>query len=264
MKRIFLRILRQQIGVEIVRVRKNPSLMEFIDNRNINLILDVGANTGQFAQWIRRRGYVGRIISYEPVKEAFIELENAARGDDLWTTVNIAIGSSSGVMAINVSKNTQFSSFNDLTAGAKNFDPNADFKASENVVVKTLDEVMPPRSSRSNILLKIDTQGYERPVLEGAKEVLKNVSGVFLELPIINIYKNNWRFHEAVAYMNELSFVLAQVHPVNVIYNRARDSATEFDCLFRPVDPIIDVITESKQSAITESRQSAAQLDLAI
>ena len=60
-------------------------------------------------------------------------------------------------------------------------------------------------------------------MLEGGKETLKRVSGVLLELPIINIYKDNWRFHEAVAYMIEAGFVLAQVHPVN-IHSRARDS----------------------------------------
>jgi FkbM family methyltransferase len=163
----------------------------------------------------------------------------AARGDDLWTTSNLALGSSSGIMAINVSKNSQFSSFNDLTETARSFDPNAEFKASESVIVRTLDEAAPPRDSGSNILLKIDTQGFERPVLEGAKETLKSISGVLLELPIINIYKDNWLFHEAVAYMHELGFVLAQVHPVN-IHNRARDSATEFDCLFRPIDPTLD------------------------
>jgi FkbM family methyltransferase len=239
MKWMVLKALRQRAGIDVVRARKNPNIMDFIENRRIDLVLDVGANTGQFGQSLRHRGYAGRIISFEPVKEAFRELESAAHGDDLWTTANLALGPSSGVMAINVSKNSQFSSFNDLRETATSFDPNAEFKASESVVVKTLDEAAPPRDLGSNVLLKIDTQGYERPVLEGAKETLKWVSGVLLELPIINIYKDNWRFHEAVAYMNESRFVLAQVHPVN-IHNRARDSATEFDCLFRPIDPTID------------------------
>ena len=239
MKWMVLKALRQRAGIEVVRARKNPNTMDFIENRGINLVLDVGANTGQFGRSLRNRGYAGRIISFEPVKEAFTALENAARGDDLWTTLNLALGASSGVMAIHVSKNSQFSSFNDLTATATSFDPEAEFKASESVVVKTLDEAAPPRDPGSKILLKIDTQGYERAVLEGAKETLKRVSGVLLELPIINIYKDNWRFHEAVAYMIEAGFVLAQVHPVN-IHSRAKDSATEFDCLFRPIDPAID------------------------
>lgn len=243
MKWMILRTLRRRAGIDLVRARKNPSIIDFIENRRINLVLDIGANTGQFAQSLRDRGYKGRIISFEPVKEAFRELEIKARGDALWTTSNLALGASSGVMEINVSKDSQFSSFNDLTATARSFDANAEVKASESVVVKTLDEAAPPKDLSSNILLKIDTQGYERPVLEGGKETLKRVSGVLLELPIINIYKDNWLFHEGMAYMNDLGFVPAQVHPVNV-HGQARDSATEFDCLFRRADPAIDLRTE--------------------
>ena len=129
MKWMVLRTLRQRVGVDLVRARKNPNIVDFIDNRRINLVLDVGANMGRFGQSLRHKGYTGRIISFEPVKEAFRELENAARGDNLWTTSNLALGSSSAVMAINVSKNTQFSSFNDLTATGRSFDPEAEFKA---------------------------------------------------------------------------------------------------------------------------------------
>ena len=71
MKWMVLRKLRQRAGIELVRARKNPNLSDFIDNRRINLVLDVGANTGQFGQLLRRRGYAGQIISFEPVKEAF-------------------------------------------------------------------------------------------------------------------------------------------------------------------------------------------------
>jgi FkbM family methyltransferase len=234
-----LRTLRRRAGVDLVRARKNPSVVDFIDNRRINLVLDVGANTGQFGRSLRDRGYAGRIISFEPVNEAFKELENTARGDDLWTIFKFAMGASSGVMTINVSKNSEFSSFNDLTATGRRFDPNAEFKGSESVAVKTLDEATLLTGPSSNTLLKVDTQGFERPVLEGAKETLKNVKGVLLELPIIKIYKDNWSFHEAVAYMEKAGFILAQVHPVNV-HTKVKDSATEFDCLFRPVDPSID------------------------
>jgi FkbM family methyltransferase len=230
-------MLRRRTGIDLIRARKNPTTLDFIEHRKINLVLDVGANTGQFGQSLRNRGYAGRIISFEPVKEAFRQLENKARGDDLWVTSNLALGESGGVMPINVSKDSQFSSFNDLTEAARRFDPNAEVEATESVVVKTLDEAAPPRDPSLNILLKIDTQGYERRVLEGAKETLRDVKGVLLEISIVNLYKNNWRFHEAVAYMNELGFVLAQAHPVSIIY---KDSATDFDCLFRPINPAID------------------------
>lgn len=201
--------------------------------------LDVGANVGQFGLSLRNRGYAGQIMSFEPVSDAFNELKKVASGDDLWGMSNLALGAARASMEINVSENSQFSSFNDLTSTASNFDPEAAFKASESVIVETLDRVINLEDRKANVLLKIDTQGYERQVLEGGREALKHVRGVLLELPIINIYKGNWTFHEAVAYMRASGFALAQVHPVNV-HGKAQDSVVEFDCLFRPVDPAID------------------------
>lgn len=240
MKWMILRALRQRAGIELARARKNPNIIDFIKNRKINLVLDVGANTGQFGQALRDRGYIGRIISFEPVKEAFRELEKKARGDDLWTTSNLALGASNGIMEINVSKDSQFSSFNDLTEAGRTYDAKAEVKASQMVVVKTLDELVLPKEGNSQTLLKIDTQGYEQPVLEGAKQTIKRVSGVLLELPIINLYKDNWLFLEALTYMSDLGFVPAQFHPAN-IHGKARDSAAEFNCLFRRIDPAIDL-----------------------
>jgi FkbM family methyltransferase len=52
--------------------------MDFIENRGINLVLDVGANVGQFGLSLRNRGYAGQIMSFEPVSDAFNELKKVA------------------------------------------------------------------------------------------------------------------------------------------------------------------------------------------
>jgi hypothetical protein len=107
------------------------------------------------------------------------------------------------------------------------------------VCVTTLDELLSPEDLRSKILLRIDTQGYERHVLDGATNMLRHVRGVLVELSIIILYQDNWRLHEAVAYMYERGFVLAQVHPVNIHFKKPY-AATEFDCLFRPTESGVD------------------------
>ena len=84
-----------------------------------------------------------------------------------------------------------------------------------------------------NILLKIDTQGYEKHVIEGGKATIQRVKGVFMELPLIHLYEGNWKFHDAVKYMDDLGFVPAQIHPTNY-HSRDRVSLVEVDCLFRP------------------------------
>jgi FkbM family methyltransferase len=91
--------------------RRRPNLIDFLQNRSIECVLDVGANAGQFGRWLRNHGYAGRIISYEPVSSAYKLLNREVRGDSLWETKNIAIGNHCGAATINVGSNTALSSF---------------------------------------------------------------------------------------------------------------------------------------------------------
>ena len=84
------------------------------------------------------------------------------------------------------------------------------------------------------MLLKIDTQGYEKEVIEGAKQTISRVADILMELPVIHTYKFEWHFHEALKYMFELGFVPAQIQAVGY-HSVDNVSAVEFDCLFRRV-----------------------------
>ena len=90
-----------------------------------------------------------------------------------------------------------------------------------------------------NILLKIDTQGYEKQVLQGGRQTLSRMKGVLMELPIIQLYEGNWQFHEALEFMASAGIVPAQIHPVNY-HSKDRVSVVEVDCLFRPRDRRLD------------------------
>jgi hypothetical protein len=86
--------------------RRLKMMQEF----GINLVLDVGANDGGYALELRHGGYRGRIWSYEPLHEAFADLDRAAAGDHLWKTANCACGAKAGSAKINVAKNSASSS----------------------------------------------------------------------------------------------------------------------------------------------------------
>ena len=117
------------------------------------------------------------------------------------------------------------------------FDDDAVVKRDETIEVRTLDDICPDLSEPT--LLKIDTQGHECHVLEGARGVPPGMAAVLMELPIIHLYQDNWQFHEAVAFMAGAGFVPAQIHPVN--YHLADDvSLVEVDCPFRPRDERLD------------------------
>lgn len=58
----------------------------------INLVLDVGAHTGQYATELRLHGYGGRIASFEPQERAFRQLQHFAIEDPNWTALQTALG----------------------------------------------------------------------------------------------------------------------------------------------------------------------------
>lgn len=212
-------------------IRRGPNLMKFLKSRQIDIVLDVGANIGQFGLDLRDQGYRGRIVSFEPIKEIFAKLKSAADRDGNWEVHNCALGSSPSTKPINVSESAVFSSFLDQTTAAQQFDASAKVLREEQVEVSRLDDLF-SQFSGHRVFLKIDTQGFEREVLDGARESLKEIAGVQAELPIVHLYHGVWSLPEALDYMSQRGFVLGQVRPTN-FDREERVSVLELDCIFR-------------------------------
>jgi hypothetical protein len=138
---------------------------------------------------------------------------------------------------INVASSSVFSSLLQTTDAAARYTENAVLTHPEAIEVRTLNEVV--AETRGNTLLKVDTQGYEKQVLEGGRQMLSTLKGILMELPIIHLYEGNWQFHEAIAFMAANGFVPAQIHPVNFHW-KDEVSLVEVDCLFRPRDSRLD------------------------
>jgi FkbM family methyltransferase len=233
----FIRRALNWCGYDIRRLRFHRDLMDFIRDREITVVLDVGANIGQFGASLRAGGYRGKIVSYEPISAVFDILAVTAAADGNWDVNHFALGTKTEMASINVAVASEFSSLLPFSDAATRYDDNAASVHRETIEVKTLDEVYPHLPG--NVLLKIDTQGYERQVLDGGRSVLPLMKGVQMELPIVHLYKGTWQFHEAIEYMADAGFVPAQIHPVN--YHSADSlSLIEVDCLFRPRDGRLD------------------------
>ena len=218
-------------GLSIVQ---EPSLWDFLETRNVDLLVDVGANEGQFGREIRSLGYRGRIVSFEPLPGAFGVLQRHAAKDPLWEVINAGVGATPGELPINVAKNSVFSSFRALTALANDFDRNSQTVEQVTVPVQTLDEVANAWTANA-IFIKCDTQGFEQEVLAGAKELLARCVGLQLELPVDHLYKSVWTFKEAIAALDALGFVPSQFRTVNA-RRGDKASAIEFDGIFRRKD----------------------------
>jgi FkbM family methyltransferase len=228
MKHVAAKTLRR-LGVEVRRLRKHPDLNAFLAHHGVQVVYDIGANVGQFGQKLRRLGYAGRIVSYEPVQSVYVELAAISGTDSGWQAARGAVGSQRGKVNINVSINSEFSSIKPLSQKAARIDPESSFGHVETVDAFTLDDIVVGDES---YLIKIDTQGFEQEILAGGKRSVTGAAGILMELPVINLYENVWTLHEAVAHMRELGFVLCQIEPVG--YHPLDPMAViEFDCLFR-------------------------------
>ena len=178
---------------------------------------------------LRKDRYAGRIISLEPIAGVFEALQRTAAGDPLWTTLNVAAGAQNGTAEIGVSELTVFSSMLAVNQAAGDFDPKSRVVAREAIQVRRLEELMAEVEGR--IFLKIDTQGFEAQVLEGAGAWMSRVSGVQMELPCVHLYEGVWSMSQAMAVMERLGFTLFQAHPVSL--SRTDPIAPiEMDCVF--------------------------------
>lgn len=215
------------LGLE---VRRTGTLAHFLASRPIDLVVDAGANLGQFAQSIRRKGYKGRIHSFEPVSYIFDALQQTASNDPLWQVTKAALGAEPGNARINVHKNHTLSSFLQGSELLKSFNTTEGVEQ-ETVPVRRLDDVL-ERDPGKDIFLKLDVQGFEKQVLEGAEAALDRVVAMLVELPVRSLYENSWSLNEALNYMDGLGFEPAQCRMVNPLPDDPA-SAVEFDVLFR-------------------------------
>jgi FkbM family methyltransferase len=218
MKRLIKQAFRSA-GLELKRYDPRAdtalNMKKMLSQNNIDMILDVGANTGQYAARILALGYEGRIVSFEPLGQAHAELVRRAARHPGWEVAErMAIGSSEGTIEINVSGNSISSSILPMLDAHSNASPDSVYISKETVPIRTLDEVLGKYTGKGdNLFLKIDTQGYEKQVLHGAKRSLASIRGIQLELSTLPLYEGQALAVELLQYLTEMHFELWSVLP---------------------------------------------------
>lgn len=180
---------------------------QYLSQFGIDCVLDVGANIGQTGDELRTLGYRGQICSFEPQSKAYAELEKRARRDSNWTTYPYGLGSDNSVKPLNISGMGPSSSFLNLSKEAVEALPDIRFVDSEQVKTSRLDDVFEDVCGNfRNVFLKIDTQGYERHVMEGALGVLDRICGLQLELSLVLQYEGETPAEEMMSWIRSLGF----------------------------------------------------------
>lgn len=212
------RLARQQ-GWTVERYPHHHSLdghlQTFFRQHAIDCVLDVGGNRGQFASSIRHFGYRGSIVSFEPVPEAYAQLVSRAADDHRWEARQLALGDENGRRPFNVTISNSVSSFLTPTADyAGNYAGGAIERTLE-VEVARLDSLFTKVTRPGQrVFLKIDTQGHDLKVLEGAIGSLDKIVGLQIELSVMPIYDDMTEYIVALARIRELGFIPTGMFPV--------------------------------------------------
>lgn len=181
----------------------------------IDFVLDVGANEGQYAQALRdRSGYTDRIVSFEPVPEAFQALARRTRQDAAWLCERVALSDHEGEGEINVGPVTVLSSMLPARRSLDSTSLAARGQRTASVVLKTLDAAARPHlQGGERVLIKIDVQGYEPQVLRGAQATLPMVELIECELPMVALYEGQHSFRQLIDQLDDLGFSPVSVQP---------------------------------------------------
>lgn len=175
----------------------------------ITTVLDVGANIGQYASALRASGYRGAIVSCEPLSDAFEILQRRATRDPSWAVVRTAVGAKPGTAEINVAANSYSSSLLDMTDAHTSAAPGSATVAHETVQVTTLTDLVETRGLEpERTLLKIDTQGYEAEVLDGAGALVGRLAAISLELSFVPLYAGQPLFDDLVGRLRGAGYVI--------------------------------------------------------
>ena len=200
------------------------ALRTVLRERAIDLVLDVGANTGQFVRKLRRLGYRGRIISFEPDPRTYETLVARHGHDLLWRGVPFALGDTQTTATLNLARHSVLTSFLTHVGGAEYHEGTADVPVRR--LDRLWDEIVPPGA---RVLLKTDTQGFDLPVFRGAAGVWDRLDALLVELAVEALYEGSIPFTAAIDEYRAAGF---QLRDLAIVNRTEAGHVLEYDGLF--------------------------------
>jgi FkbM family methyltransferase len=199
-----------------------------------SLVVDIGANKGQFALVARRVFPNARIRSFEPLPDPAASYRNVFRGDPLTALHETAVGPESGTAPIHVSAREDSSSLLPITERQSTLFPGTAEIGTRQVPVGRLSDWLDVAQIPPDSLLKIDVQGFELEALKGCGELLARFRHVIVECSFVELYKGQALVSDVFAFMHRAGFALASIHSLS---HDGTGRAVQGDFLYRRALP---------------------------
>jgi FkbM family methyltransferase len=212
--------LARYFGIDVKRYAPQTSdvarQQALLSSNHIDMIFDIGANVGQYASQIRSGGYKGKIVSFEPLSDAYAQLLQNSRKDADWIVAPRAVvGDEDRQVDINISENSLSSSIMPMLQSHIDAHPSSRYLSTQKVTMSRLDTIAPQYlNPTTSAYLKIDTQGAESKVLDGASQTLPRIKGIQIELSFVPLYEGQPLFLDIVHRLLDLGFDIHGILPV--------------------------------------------------
>jgi FkbM family methyltransferase len=203
--------VRLALGGQVHQYPEIRALRTFLSAFDVDCVIDVGANQGQYATTLRRHaGFAGTILSFEPNPDIFAILQRRAAGDGRWHIFNMALSDFDGTAHFNIMAADQFSSLERPAEGQDAIFAERNKVARQvEMQCRRLSGLLPQLQAAHGFarpFLKLDTQGHDRAVCEGAGDVLTQMTGVQSELAVRPIYEGGTEYRAMIAWLAERGF----------------------------------------------------------
>ena len=188
-------------GIDIVRLYQRPQqTMLGMRSRNIESVIDCGANEGQFGRSISGVFPKSKLYCFEPLEEPYKKLAAWAQTQNgRVQCFNVALGDHEGEVEMHRhDEHTPSSSLLTSTAHGRQLFPQTSIESLTKVPLTTLDKALYRYIDQmpGDILLKLDVQGFEDRVLRGAAGVLAKSSACVLEVCLDSLYEGQAQFFD--------------------------------------------------------------------
>lgn len=191
--------LLHPVGLHIMRSRQAFGMEELLGHAALRgvdpqTVIDVGASNGVWSLGARRHFQQARFVLFEPLAEQAAALDRLRR-THAFDIVPAAAGAARGACSLNVG--------DDLDGSSVTTAPQA---GARTVPVESIDDIVSARNASGPYLIKLDTHGYEIPVLEGAARTLAQTELLIIESYNFQITENCLRFHQLCAWLEQRGF----------------------------------------------------------
>jgi FkbM family methyltransferase len=182
-------------------------LLELLLPFGVEVIYDIGANVGTWTLLAKAVFPNARVEAFEPLGLHCLKFDKAVFGLPGIALHRVALGFKNEERLMHVTDFSDASSILPLSEKGR-CEAGVNDRGVETVWVSRLDDFAVQHDLPSPCLIKLDVQGYELAVLQGAPRVLETTKAVIAEVSFVEFYQQQCLFHEVVEFLWDKGFQL--------------------------------------------------------